>query len=141
MAARTKSKVTPKYKTKYRVKNWPAYEAALRKRGDVTLWFDEEAIDAWNAPATGRPGGQPRYSDLAIVTALTWRALFRLPLRLTETCSGHGRCVPDGELATCQCDPGYRPVGPTCVSGLFRRGLRRARRLHRSGQRAGLCVR
>jgi hypothetical protein len=59
MATRTKSKVTPKYKTKYRVKNWPAYEAALRKRGDVTLWFDQEAIDAWNAPATGRPGGQP----------------------------------------------------------------------------------
>ena len=26
MAARTKSKVTPKYKTKYRVTNWPAYE-------------------------------------------------------------------------------------------------------------------
>ena len=40
MAARTKSKVTPKYKTKYRVKNWPAYEAALKKQGDITLWFD-----------------------------------------------------------------------------------------------------
>ena len=25
IAARTKSKVTPKYKTKYRVENWPAY--------------------------------------------------------------------------------------------------------------------
>jgi hypothetical protein len=42
MAAKTKSKVTPKYKTKYRVKNWPTYEAALRNRGDITLWFDEE---------------------------------------------------------------------------------------------------
>jgi hypothetical protein len=48
------------------------------------LWFDQEAIEAWNAPATGRPGGQPRYSDLAIVTTLTLRALFRLPLRQTE---------------------------------------------------------
>ncbi len=84
MAARTKSKVTPKYKTKYRVKNWAVYEAALRKRGDVTLWFDEDAIDAWNAPTSGRPGGQRRYSDLAIVTALTLRAVFRLPLRQTE---------------------------------------------------------
>ena len=71
MAARTKSKVTPKYKPKYRVKNWAAYEAALRKRGDVTLWFDEAAIDAWNAPTSGRPGGQRRYSDLAIVTSDT----------------------------------------------------------------------
>ena len=64
MAARTrsKSKITPKYKTKYRVKNWPAYEAALRRRGDITFWFDAEAIDAWNAPTSGRPGGQYRYS-------------------------------------------------------------------------------
>ena len=46
MAARTKSKVTRKYKTQYRVMNWPAYEAALRKRGDVTLWFDEDALAA-----------------------------------------------------------------------------------------------
>ncbi len=84
MAARTKSKVTPKYKTKYRVRNWAAYEAALRKRGDVTLWFHEDAIDAWNAPLSGRPGGQRRYSDLAIVTALTLRAVFHLPLRQTE---------------------------------------------------------
>ena len=29
MAARTKTKVSPKYKTKYRVKNWPAYDIAL----------------------------------------------------------------------------------------------------------------
>ena len=45
IAARTKSKVTPKYKTKYRVENWPAYEASLRQRGDVTVWFDEGAYD------------------------------------------------------------------------------------------------
>ena len=84
MAARTKSKVTPKYKTKYRVKNWAAYEAALRMRGDVTLWFGEDAINAWNAPTSGRPGGQRRYSDLAIVTALTLRLVFHLALRQTE---------------------------------------------------------
>ena len=33
MTARTRSYVTPKYKTNYRVKNWPDYEAGLRKRG------------------------------------------------------------------------------------------------------------
>ena len=71
MAARTKSKVSPKYKTKYRVRNWAAYEEALRERGDITVWFDEEASSAWNAPPSGRPGGQRRYSDLAIVTSLT----------------------------------------------------------------------
>jgi hypothetical protein len=84
MAARTKSKVTAKYKTKYRVKNWAVYDDALRERGDITVWFDEEAICTWNAPPSGRPGGQRRYSDLAIVTALTLRTVFHLPLRQTE---------------------------------------------------------
>jgi hypothetical protein len=49
MAARTRSTVTPKYKTQYRVRNWTAYEELLRRRGDITLWFDEDAVDAWNA--------------------------------------------------------------------------------------------
>jgi hypothetical protein len=84
MAARTKTKVTPKYKTKYRVKNWAAYDIALRERGDITVWFDEEAICAWKAPPSGRPGGPRKYSDLAIVTTLTLRTVFHLPLRQTE---------------------------------------------------------
>ncbi len=70
MAARTKSKVKPKHKTKYRVTNWCAYEAALRRRGDITVWFDEAAVGAWKSQPSGRPGGQRKYSDLAIVTAL-----------------------------------------------------------------------
>jgi hypothetical protein len=84
MAARTKSYVTPKYKTKYRVNNWPAYKAGLRKRGDMTVWFDEACTDAWNAPSSGLPGGQRRYSDFAIVTTLTLRAVFHLALRQAE---------------------------------------------------------
>ena len=84
MAARTKSRVTPKYKTRYRVQNWSAYEASLRQRGDVTVWFDEEAIAAWNARPSGQPGGQQQYSDLAIVTTLTLRTVFHLALRQAE---------------------------------------------------------
>lgn len=84
MAARTRTKVTPKYKTKYHVKNWSAYDIALRKRGDVTVWFDEEAICSWNTLPSRRPGGPRRCSDLAIVTVLTLRTVFHLPLRQTE---------------------------------------------------------
>ena len=84
MAARTKSKVNPKYKTPYRVRNWRSYEESLRLRGDITVWFHEEAIAAWSPPSSGRPGGQREYSDLAILTALTLRAVFHLPLRQTE---------------------------------------------------------
>jgi hypothetical protein len=71
-------------KQKRRLTNWPAYDAGLRQRGDLTVWFSEEAIAAWHAePRAGR-GGQPWYSPLAILTALTLRAVFRLALRQTE---------------------------------------------------------
>ena len=49
MAGRAKSKVTPKCKTKYRVRNWAVYEESLRRRGDITVWFDAHAVDSWNA--------------------------------------------------------------------------------------------
>ena len=71
-------------KQRHRVTNWAAYEAGLRARGSLTVWFTTEALEAWRAePRTGR-GGQPRYSGLAIATALTLRAVFRLALRQTE---------------------------------------------------------
>ena len=78
------SKVHPTYKTKYRVANWPAYNRALVRRGDVTVWVSSEAIAAWTASRSGRRGGQRRYSDLAIETALTLRLLYNLPLRQAE---------------------------------------------------------
>ena len=78
------SKVHPTYKTKYRVANWPAYNRALVRRGDVTVWVSSEAIAAWTPRRSGRRGGQRRYSDLAIETALTLRLLSHLPLRQAE---------------------------------------------------------
>ena len=84
MAARKSSRVHRKYKTKYRVINWREYERGLKSRGDITVWFSKEAIDAWTPPKNGRRGGQPCYSNLAILTALTLRVVFHLPLRQTE---------------------------------------------------------
>jgi hypothetical protein len=66
------------------VTNWAAYDAGLRARGSLTVWFTAEAIEAWRAgPRSGR-GGQPPCPDLAIATALTPRAVFRPALRQTE---------------------------------------------------------
>ena len=79
-----KSRVHPKYKTTYRVGNWRAYERTLVRRGDVTLWLSADARDAWRPVPSGQPGGQKRFSDLAITTALTLRLVFRLPLRQAE---------------------------------------------------------
>jgi len=84
MAAGKSSRVNRKYKTKYRIRNWREYERGLRSRGDVTIWLSQEAIAAWTPPSNGLRGGQQRYSNLAILTALTLRVLFRLPLRQTE---------------------------------------------------------
>ena len=64
--------------------NWAAYDIALRQRGSLTVWFTEAAIAAWKAEPRCTRGGQPRYSALAITTALTLRAVFRLALRQTE---------------------------------------------------------
>jgi hypothetical protein len=69
---------------RHRVTNWPAYDAALRQRGSLTVWFTDEAVAAWQAEPRTTPGGQPHYSALAITTALTLRTVFRLALRQTE---------------------------------------------------------
>ena len=71
-------------KQRHRVTNWAEYDAALRQRGSLTVWFTDEAIAAWRAEPRTTPGGQPHYSALAITTALTLRAVFRLALRQTE---------------------------------------------------------
>lgn len=65
----------------HKVTNWPAYEAGLRQRGSLTVWFTDEAIEAWAAEPRTTRGGQPHYSALAILTALTLRAVFRLAFR------------------------------------------------------------
>jgi hypothetical protein len=71
-------------KQRRRVTNWAEYDAALRQRGSLTVWFTDEAIAAWHAEPRTTPGGQPHYSSLAITTALTLKAVFRLALRQTE---------------------------------------------------------
>ena len=37
---------------KYHVRNWAEYNEGLRRRGDLTVWFDEEAIANWKADKT-----------------------------------------------------------------------------------------
>jgi len=86
----------------HKVTNWPAYDASLRQRGSLTVWFTDEAIAVWAAEPRATRGGQPRYSPLAILTALTLRAVFRLAYRQAEGLLGSivsllGLClrVPD----------------------------------------------
>ena len=81
-----RSRVHPKYKTKYRVNNWPEYDRALVQRGSINLWISEDAIDSWKPAPSGLRGAQRKFSDHAIETALALRLVFDLPLRQTEGC-------------------------------------------------------
>ena len=67
--------------TRYRTRNWSAYNAALRERGSLTVWFDPST--PWHATPSGKRGGQLIYSDAAIQACLTIKVLFGLPLRQT----------------------------------------------------------
>jgi hypothetical protein len=37
--------------------NWAEYDAALRQRGSLTVWFTAEAIESWKAAPRTTPGG------------------------------------------------------------------------------------
>jgi len=34
-------------KMSFKVQNWPAYEAGLRRRGSLALWIEEATLDCW----------------------------------------------------------------------------------------------
>ena len=83
--------MTATAKACYKITNWRDYNESLVQRGDITFWFDEDVIDAWehdnDEPKVGRPF---TYSDMAVECLLTLRELFRLPYRQTE---GLGRSL------------------------------------------------
>jgi Transposase DDE domain len=68
-------------KMAFRVRNWPEYEAGLRRRGSLTLWIEDAALNHWQTVGSG---GQARYTDAAIQTTLMVRTAFRLAFRQTE---------------------------------------------------------
>ncbi len=42
-------------KQKHKLMNWRAYDASLRQRGSLTVWFTDEAIEAWRAEPRTNP--------------------------------------------------------------------------------------
>ena len=71
-------------KQKQRVTNWAEYNEGLRRRGDLTVWINEDAIGFWSAARRTTRGGQRRYSNLAIEMCLTLGMVFKQPLRHTQ---------------------------------------------------------
>ena len=99
-----KSKVHPRYKTKYRVANWAGYNRALVRRGDVTVWLSAEAIAAWTPGRSGRRGGQRRYSEALLHE------------------SSRARTMPTARILTGRCDSTLVGRGRSSDSGSRSRG-------------------
>jgi hypothetical protein len=72
-------------KPQYRIRNWRAYDAALKQRGSLTFWIDDEVLEGWlNPEKTGKRGASRTYSDLAIATMSTMGSVMHLRGRQTE---------------------------------------------------------
>lgn len=70
--------------SKYKIKNWSEYNRSLKKRGSITLWFSEDAINNWYYNGLPHQGHPYTYSELAIETMLTLKKVYKLALRETE---------------------------------------------------------
>jgi len=73
-------------KAKFKIENWREYNQALKGRGSITLWLSPEVIKAWYPKKHKKklPGGQLKYSNIAIETALSIKVAFHLPYRSTQ---------------------------------------------------------
>jgi Transposase DDE domain len=77
--------MSPEAKKTYRIHNWGEYNKALTRRGSITFWFSQDAIDKWHPSENSKKNGRPHiYSDEAILCALLVRTVYNLPLRATQ---------------------------------------------------------
>lgn len=72
-------------KSKKKIANWTEYNKALCKRGSVTFWIDDSAVEAWQCKSHhGKRGRGFQFSDTAIETALMIKGIFSLSLRALQ---------------------------------------------------------
>jgi hypothetical protein len=43
-------------KLSYRIRNWAEYNTALIQRGNISVWFSDDALQKWMAKKTKRKG-------------------------------------------------------------------------------------
>jgi hypothetical protein len=105
-------------KQKFKIRNWPAYNKSLSRRGDLAVWISEDALIQWSAPQQKSRGGQRKYSDLAITMCLSLRIVYDQHLRQTQgmmrsiaKLMGLGIAVPDFSILSLR---GNRLVLPSC---------------------------
>ncbi|SER73700.1 Transposase DDE domain-containing protein [Giesbergeria anulus] len=93
------SSSTDKPKLRYRTTNWQHYNASVKARGSLTVWFDKGM--AWFAAASGKRWRSPKFSDAAIQFCLTEQP--RVSRRLVGLSEYLCRGVAGGELPPIVC--------------------------------------
>ena len=106
-----KSRVHPKYKTKYHVGNWSAYDRALVQRGDITVWLAPEVVlqlqgcdvrmdHLWQAPyrvpimPSDNPFKWRQFEPALILQCVRWYLRYALSYRdLEDMMRERGLCV------------------------------------------------
>ena len=68
--------------SQYKVRNWPQYNESLKKRGSLSIWISEDAIEKWRSPKDPHFIGAPQqYSDDAILCMMALKVVYNLPYR------------------------------------------------------------
>lgn len=71
----------------YKVTNWAQYNAALKARGSLQIWIDEEVLASWHDTArlnAGKLGARYVYPNIVIEFILRLGMVFHQRLRQTE---------------------------------------------------------
>jgi IS5 family transposase len=69
---------------RFKIKNWSEYNQALKQRGSLEIWIDEEAKESWYYQGETQRGAQYEYSDSCIELACIVREIYKLGYRQTE---------------------------------------------------------
>lgn len=69
---------------RYKITNWSSYNQALKQRGSLELWVDEEVKESWYYQGKAQRGAQYQYSDSCIELACIVREIYNLGYRQTE---------------------------------------------------------
>jgi Transposase DDE domain len=68
----------------YKIRNWKEYNQALKQRGSLEIWIEEDIESKWYYQGESQRGAQYEYSDVCIEMAAMLRAIYHLPYRQLE---------------------------------------------------------
>jgi Transposase DDE domain len=68
--------------SQYKVRNWPQYNESLKKRGSLSIWISEDAVEKWQPPKDPNFIGAPQqYSDEAILCMMMLKVVYNIAYR------------------------------------------------------------